>query len=206
MSAQLPFEKAAGIIESLPHTTLLVQFGGAGDPLTHPKALDIIALARERAFRVEALSNMEYCSDGDLERLTELGSIYSWEMRFIVNLSAATPRQTEKTFEKVIGNLRKLSELRKKNGNSGAHFTLMCVINRLNYHEATLYVKLAKEIGATDVWFKPLEVHHHLHNGLLPPKETQADYQRSLKEALEAADDLGVVIHDRKIMDSIAGV
>ena len=214
MSAQLPFEKAAEIIESLPHTTLLIQFGGAGDPMIHPRAIDIITLARERAFRVETLTNMDYCTESDLERLTELGGTFPWDMRFIANVSAATPetykltrpRQSEKTFEKVIGSLRKLTELRRKNGNSGVHFTLMCVINRLNYHEAALYVKLAKEIGANDVWFKPLEVHHHLHRGLLPQKEIQADYQRSLKEALEVADDLGVKIHDREMMNSVAGV
>lgn len=214
ISAQLPFEKAAEIIESLPDSVEVIQFGGAGDPMTHPNAIEVIALARERAFAVEVLSNMEYFKEGDLEQLTALGGISPGDLCFVANVSAATPetyvltrpRQTEKTFHKVMDNLKKLTALRKRNGNSGAQFTLMCVLNQINFHEAPLFVKLASEIGARNVWLKPLEVHHHLHYGLLPPKEKQSIYRQTLGEALRLADELGMPIVDRQMMDSIAGV
>jgi len=207
MAAQLPFERAAAIIESLPLTTEVVQFGGAGDPMTHPRALDLIALSRRRGLQVEVLSNMEYLAPAELEKLTELGGQGDLDLRFIINLSAATPetyvktrpRQNEKTFAKVIENVRRLGELRKRNGGSGVQLLLMFVTNRLNFFEATDYVRLASRIGAHGVWFKPLEIHHRSHYDLLP--EDGRAYIDSLKKALAEADKLDVALLDRESIE-----
>lgn len=205
MSAQLPFEKAQAIIESLPIAARAVQFGGAGDPMTHPRALELIALARERGFCVEVLTNMEYFKPEDLEKLNSLGGSDPQSLRIIANVSAATPetyvltrpRQTAATFAKVVANIKELTRLREAAGGYGVHVDLMCVTNRHNYHEASKFVTLAKEVGARRVWFKPIEVHHRYHYDLLPPKEEQPRYKRALKEAFALADRLGVVVEQR---------
>ncbi|MGZ3688022.1 MAG: radical SAM protein [Bdellovibrionota bacterium] len=211
MSAQMPLQRAKEIIESLPIAFSGIQFGGAGDPMTHPNALEIIASARERGFGVEVLSNMEYFDSEDLDRLTELGGMQREDLHFIVNLSGATattyvktrPKQTAKTFQKVIGNLAKLTALREKNHGSGAHFTLMCVTNRLNFQDAPEYIRLAAELGASQVWFKPLEIHDPRHYELLPDKETQENYRAALIQARKVSDVMGVALMERSTVDSI---
>lgn len=209
MSAQLDEQKALELIQSLPITTKLVQFGGAGDPMLHPKAIELITHARQRAIPVEILSNMEYFKEGDHEKLTALSGRLDMSLKFIANISAATPetyvltrpRQTHATFNKVIGNLRKFSELRKKNHGRGVHFSIMCVINRLNFHEASKFVELAKDVGAAQLWFKPLELHSVKHHSLLPKPEEKPLYVKALREALQLADKMGVTIYDRGFIE-----
>lgn len=209
MSSQLDPEKAVELIQSLPVTTRLIQFGGSGDPMLHPKAIELITYARERDFPVEILSNMEYFKAGDHEKLTALGGFAEYSLRFIANISAATPetyvltrpRQKTATFEKVVKTLRKFSDLREQNGGWGVHFDVMCVLNRLNYHEAPLFIELAKEVGATAVWFKPLEIHSQFHYDLLPKPEEQEKYLSALQKAMEKADRAGVLIKDRQYME-----
>jgi MoaA/NifB/PqqE/SkfB family radical SAM enzyme len=209
MNAQLNEEKALDLIQSLPITTRLIQFGGAGDPMLHPKAIELITHARERAIPVEILSNMDYFKDGDHEKLTQLGGDLDYSIKFIVNISGATPetyvltrpRQTAATFQKIVGTLKKFSDLREENGGRGVHFAMMCVVNRLNVHEAPLFVELAKEVRAAQMWFKPLELHHRLHHVLLPKPEEKASYVRSLRLALTRADELGVKILDREFLE-----
>jgi wyosine [tRNA(Phe)-imidazoG37] synthetase (radical SAM superfamily) len=212
MQAQLNEEKAVELGRSLPLTTRMVQLGGAGDPMLHPRALEIITNLRERGFKVEALSNMEYLREGDHERLHALGGRQEDSLRFIVNLSAASPetytltrpRQTAATFHKVKENLSRLSRLRERDGGLGVHFSLMCVLNRLNFHETELYVALAKELGATNVWFKPLEIHHRFHYDFLPKPGERAAYAAALARALERAEEIGVEVMDKAtVLDAI---
>jgi MoaA/NifB/PqqE/SkfB family radical SAM enzyme len=216
MGAQLEEGKALDLIHSLPLGTRIVQFGGAGDPMLHPRVLDLITRLRERAITVEVLSNMEYLKEPDLERLTtlgggkfaHLGGTNLPALLFTVNLSAASPetyvrtrpRQTAETFRKVLENLRRLSGLRARNGGHGAHFRLMCVLNRLNYHEASRYVELAAEIGALDVWFKPLEIHHPSHYGLEIPEKEWPRFRREMMKALERAERLAMPVLDRRTL------
>jgi wyosine [tRNA(Phe)-imidazoG37] synthetase (radical SAM superfamily) len=214
MTAQLDEQKALELIQSLPLGTRIVQFGGAGDPMLHPRVIELIGHLRERAVAVEILSNMEYLQETDLQRLTQLGAgkpslldgAVLPPLLFTVNLSAATaetyvktrPRQTEKTFDRVLANLRRLSELRAANQGRGAQFRLMCVQNRLNFREAVRYVELARSLGAVEVWFKPLEIHHRSHYGLEISREDLPDFRKIMEEALETADRLELPVHDRQ--------
>jgi MoaA/NifB/PqqE/SkfB family radical SAM enzyme len=189
----------------------MIQFGGIGDPLMHESAVEIIAAARRRGFAVEVLSNMEYLSDDDIGLLHRLGSINSYEFHFIANVSAGTPelyvktrpRQSEKTFEKVVRNLRLFRDLREQAGGAGVLITIMCVVNRLNCLGLLDVVRLAKEVGALQVWFKPMEIHGDMHRSYVPGDELMSAMARAYAEAIAYADECGVQVLQRETCDEI---
>jgi MoaA/NifB/PqqE/SkfB family radical SAM enzyme len=112
MNLQIPYDRALSIIKNAPETVNNVQFGGAGDPLTHPNWLELLREWRTRGVRVEVLSNFEYPTLEEIEEIHKL-SRGSGGISFLVNVSAATPetyvkvrpRQNEQTFNQVISNL-----------------------------------------------------------------------------------------------------
>jgi len=212
MSAQIPFEKAVEVINSLPIMVQKIQFGGAGDPFTHPSALEILGLARNKGISVQILTNMEYFSENDLELLTQLGAENYEGIEIIANISAATaetytrlrPKQTQKTFNKVINHAKQICTLRSKNKGVGVFVTFMSVMNRLNYREASQMVKLAWEIGANTLWFKPLEIYQPEHWDLVPRGNERLEYMHHLRQALKLADKLGISITQRDVIESFA--
>jgi len=211
MKQQLPYEKALEILTSLPLYARSIQFGGAGDPLTHPKALELISLAVKKGLFTEVLTNMDYLTETDLESLAKICGRKPYVLKIIANVSAATsetykatrPRQDQATFKKVTQNIEKISALSKDLGEKSIQVTMMCVMNRLNFHEAIKYVELAHELGAPTVWFKPLEIHHTLHHQLLPKGEERSLYSKALKLALVRADQLGVEVFDREVTEKL---
>ncbi len=209
MAAQLPYEKAIEILESLPVFTRQIQFGGAGDPLTHLHAIEFIEIARNKGISVEILTNMEYFNANHLSLLTQLGSDTGNGIRIIANISAASantyvqirPKQTEKQFEKVIENLSQFKLLREKNNGKGVFVTFMSVMNRLNYLEASEMVQLAWELGAERIWLKPLEIHDPSHIHLLPLKEEKSEYRHALMQAVHLADRIGIHVQQREAIE-----
>lgn len=211
MNMEIDSEKCMDIIFGLPFDVELIQFGGAGDPLMHKNAVDFIAAARKRGFAVEVLSNMEYLTNKDLERLTELGSHDYHSLRFIANVSGGTaetymltrPRQSEKVFQKVIKNLKHLHALRKLNNGVGVTITLMCVINRLNLDGIQDVCQLSIEVGAHEVWFKPMELYSELMRPLLPIVNERKKLANELKYALQMLDEKSIKIFDRNCCEKI---
>lgn len=211
MAQEIDSDKCFSLISSLPWTVKLVQFGGAGDPLMHKNAVDFIVAARSRGFSVEALSNMEYLTEVEIQRLHEVGGENFHDLHFIVNLSGADPetyiktrpKQTAKTFEKVKTNLKRISDLRLKSGGIGANYTLMCVVNKLNARALDRFIDLAVELDCEQVWFKPVEVHSDYHRAYLPDRKLTQEMAANLRLALRKADELSVKIQDRDVIESI---
>lgn len=196
MKSEIDSEKCFNIIESLPWTVKAIQFGGAGDPLMHESAVKFIAAARQRGFSVEVLSNMEYLDTDDINNLHALGGAKFLDLHFIANISAGEPqlyiqtrpKQTEKHFEKIISNLTMFSELRKKNNGNGVNFTLMCVVNKINCNSLLGVSELAHKIGASKIWFKPMEIHGKIHEQLIPDSKEMVAMAISLIEAMKYAE------------------
>jgi wyosine [tRNA(Phe)-imidazoG37] synthetase (radical SAM superfamily) len=210
MKMEMNPEKCLKIIQSLPWSVQMIQFGGMGDPLMHESAVEILAAARRRGFAIEVLSNMEYLNDADIHLLHALGGPRWFDLHFIANVSAGTPelyvrtrpRQTERTFEKVVKNLSLFRDLRAASG-GGAHVTIMCVVNRLNCGHLLEVVKLARDVGAWQVWLKPMEIHGEVHRAYVPDDELTAAMARSYAEALAYADASGVVVFQREVCEEI---
>lgn len=194
MKQEIDTEKCLKIVNSLPWSVRSVQFGGFGDPLMHEDAVNFIAAARKRGFRVEVLSNMEYLKDEDIYRLHDLGGKNFHDLHFIANISAGDPelyvktrpRQTAKNFEKVVHNISLFTKLRKENYENGVNFTLMCVVTTINCEHLLEVAQLAHKIGARRIWFKPMEIHHSTHSKYVP-QNTKA-MAKSLSDAIAFAE------------------
>lgn len=178
-------------LRELPLNISEIQLGGAGDPFTHAQALDFIQTIRHKNIRLSVLTNGAYFKPTDFPLIQKLSGTKS-ELHFFINLSAATahtyqkvrPNQGAKTWEKIVHDLPQLPS-----------FTLMCVLTKDNFLEAPQFVALAHQLGARDVWFKPLEEHGE-HTRLLQI-EDPALLKEKMKEALALAQDLGVAVFDR---------
>jgi len=197
MNRQMPYEKTRQILNALPATLQKVQFGGAGDPLTHPQWFPILSEWRSRGLSVEVLTNFEYPTREEIENLHAL-SRGKRNFSFLINVSAATaetyskirPRQSTAIFEKVISNIGHAHQLRKRDG-YGLALTIVNIINSQNYKEAIQMIELAHQLGV-GVWLKPVEVHSHLHQKYAIPENEMDDYKAILRKAANRASELGV--------------
>lgn len=211
MKMEIDSEKCFNIINSLPWSVRAIQFGGFGDPLMHESAVEFIAMARSRGFSVEVLSNMEYLDENDIKKLDALGGPALFDLHFIANISAGTPelyvktrpRQTEAHFQKIVNNIKLFSKLKALNNGSGAHFTLMCVVNKLNCLNLLDVARLAKEIGAARLWMKPIEIHAEIHKLQLPSADMMKGMANSLKEAIAFAEENNIEIFQKEFCDKI---
>lgn len=199
MNRQMPRQRALDILESLPETLQKVQFGGAGDPLTHPHWHEIISRYRSRGLIIEVLSNFEYPSFEEIEALHQL-SKGKRNFSFLINVSAASaetykairPRQSKAIFEKVLENIAHAHKLRVRDGH-GLSLTILNIINSQNYKEAVKMVELAHQLGV-GVWLKPLEIHSPIHTQYAITENESAHYSEIMARAAHRAEELGVEI------------
>lgn len=211
MNQELDFEKAKSLLEGLPWTVRGIQFGGAGDPMIHPRALDIIAIARDRGFYTQVLSNMDYIKLEQIDRLHSLGGETSESLRFIVNCSGGTastyvktrPKQKDSDFYLLKEKLAKISAMRRAGGGIGVNFTLMCVVTKMNYAEALEMIDLAKEVEALNVWLKPMEIHADWMHKYSLELEDRKKFAKVLRMVFDRADDLGVSLMEREVLEAI---
>lgn len=205
MGLILDTEQGLKSLHDLPESVQSIQFGGVGDPMLHPRFFDFIKTARERGIFVEILSNMEYLTPEMIRDLTPLGGTEILSLHFIANISGASeemylktrPRQKAHHYEKVMNNLKMIKAEREANNGTGISFTMMCVLNNVNYVEAEAYVELSKSVGASRVYLKPLEVHCETQVKLLPRGEDKALYTQHMKRAVNKAKKLDLPIVDQ---------
>lgn len=183
MKSEIDFSLFENIIkESFNATNICL--GGMGDPLLHKDFIRMAEAISSKNINLQVFTNFSYLNHNQINEISSLASYDPNSINFIVNISAASakiytqvrPNQTQKDFELVTSNIKFASTLRKKK-NRGIKFSLLSVINSLNYHELLLYPILAKELGAQEFWPKPLEIHSNEMN----------KYQLSLKQEKELA-------------------
>jgi MoaA/NifB/PqqE/SkfB family radical SAM enzyme len=181
-----------------------MNIGGAGEPTSHPLFFEFLKELRLRNITINIFSHFAYMTPARIEELHELGNEDPNGLRFIINISAATaetygkirPNQSPEVFEKVISLLKLVSRKRTEAGR-GIFFTYMSVTNALNYHEIPLMVFKAFEVGAHELWIKPIEAHGEEILKYLINDKHLLDYLINLKLGLYFADHLEVAIKHR---------
>ncbi len=209
MNQQLPFQKAMDFLNKTPETLHQVQLGGAGDPLTHPNWLEIISHLRTRGLSLEVLSNFEYPTFAEIEKLHEL-SRGKKDLLFMVNISSGTretyslvrPRQAPSVFDKVIDNIAYARDLKVRDG-YGIKFTIVNIINKYNFREMELMLDVAAFLGAS-VWLKPLEIHSHIHKNYSIPPEFHLEFKEIVKRVLIRANERRIKLVLPEVLEAIA--
>ncbi|NQY99756.1 MAG: radical SAM protein [Bdellovibrionales bacterium] len=197
--------KLLKFIDDLPWSVEYIQFGGVGDPLLHPMAVELIVAARDKGCHVEVLSNLEYLSDEQVSEICEVANYRVPNVEIIVNISGpdektyltTRPRQNSKHFAKVMRNLQRFAEFKKRNG-FGADLTLMQVITNENYRSVVDMAKLAVELGAKILYFKTLEIHSPFMKKQALTASQRAECVELLDYARVLAKAGGVFIKDEK--------
>jgi MoaA/NifB/PqqE/SkfB family radical SAM enzyme len=125
-----------------------VFFGGYGEPLAHPRILDMIASARQIGASVELISNGTLLTETVARSLVEIGMDRLW-----VSIDGATPAsyadvRLGDALPQVISNLTRLQDLRAQYGLYRPKLGIAFVAMRRNIAELPEVVRLGRQLGA----------------------------------------------------------
>ncbi|UCC68024.1 MAG: radical SAM protein, partial [Armatimonadota bacterium] len=127
---------------------------GDGEPLTHPEAMEMVALARELEFDVTLATNAALLTERRARQLVDLGV-----RRMHVSFNAATnetytrlhPGAPPDARDSIVARLREMAEYAEAEGKRPIDVEFSAVLNRLNMDEIPAMVEAAHEARAG--WF-----------------------------------------------------
>jgi MoaA/NifB/PqqE/SkfB family radical SAM enzyme len=133
-----------------------VILAGTGEPLLHPRFVDILGILKEKQLRVHIITNGTLL-DGDRARAI----VRSGVDRITVSLWASSPEEYARChsaahpgyFSKVIANLKQLSRLKEELGRRVPAVYFNHVSTRDTYDTIDVKVDLARETGCAGILF-----------------------------------------------------
>jgi MoaA/NifB/PqqE/SkfB family radical SAM enzyme len=151
----LSLDDFRGIVDGNPSLKKLT-LQGLGEPLLAPNLFDMIEYATARGIEVGFNTNATLLDGRRSERLVELG--VSWVH---VSVDGATAETFEHVrdgakFDKVVANLRRLVQTRRRLGADLPRLQLNTVVMRRNVAELPDLVRLAADIGVDRMWVQQL--------------------------------------------------
>jgi len=157
-------------------------FSGGGEPLTHPRCLDIISYAKKKGFICYLNTNFTLIDEVSLERIIKMRLDY-----LVASVWAATPEtycrthpnKKEEDFLRIRDLLVHLNYVRGK-----PEVRIYNVINNLNFHEFNKMIEFCLETGSDWVEFTLVDTIPGRTEGLLLDDKQSAE----LSVACEAAE------------------
>ncbi len=128
-----------------------VAFMGLGEPLLHPRFLDMVRLAKERGLRVEVTTNALL-----LDEVLGAGLLSAGLDQLVVSIDGATAEsfgrvRSGASLERVVANVRRLNDLRGPNYGPSMRIGVEFVAMRSNIGELPGLGRLAAQLGASFV-------------------------------------------------------
>lgn len=174
-SEYLPFEKFLSLISDFKQIGVkAVVLGGEGEPLLHPRILDMVKAARESGLEVEILTNGFYLEKEKIDFLLRIGIkklLISLHCSDEATFKLIHPLREETDFSKIIKNIKLIKTLQGKS--PAPRIFLINVISRKNYQKTSEMARLASELGADKLLFKPLMLDHDIGEQLLNVQEKE---------------------------------
>ena len=137
--------------------TGLILFSGAGEPLTHPKIVEMVDYVKKKGIILQLFTNALLLDENYAKKFVNvnLDEIYC-------SISAANNNTYKKlhpsinlnTFGNIENNIAFLSNYKKKQNKTKPKIIIIEVINSLNYNEALEMVSWAKKVGANAIRFQ----------------------------------------------------
>jgi MoaA/NifB/PqqE/SkfB family radical SAM enzyme len=132
-----------------PHAAGTVAFMGLGEPLLHPRLLDMVRLAKERGLRAEVTTNALLLDDEMAGGLLRAGLD-----QLVVSIDGASAEvfgrvRSGASLAKVVENVRRLHDRRGPNYGPGMRIGIEFVAMRSNVGELPGLNRLAAQLGAT---------------------------------------------------------
>ncbi len=199
---RMSYEMFARLLADLKRMgTEAVDICGNGEPLTNPRAMDMIALARSMGFRVKLATNAALLTGSRARRLVDLGV-----ERMHVSINAGTPETYPKmhpgtppdAFDIIIERLRAMADYADATGQRRIDVEFSAVLTRLNKGELVQMVEAAHRARAT--WLMVILMGPVEEQPDLPPApEDWPQIRRDLAEARKLAKELGLVTNLREL-------
>ena len=119
---------------------------GEGSGFLNPDFMKMIEYSRSRGISVNFVDEMEFVDEEKARKLIELGVNCIW-----VSMDGATQETYEKVkvgcdFYKVIGNIKKLTQLKKEYNSPFPNLCFRFIASTMNYHEIPMMPKLLHEM------------------------------------------------------------
>ena len=155
----LDFELFTRMIDDLKkaHTTEDILLTGGGEPLMHPRILDMVEYIKKQQMHIILFTNGMLLHEDTSKQLVDLGldKIY-WSIH---SASSPTwiiqhPGSTEKTFPKVIEQMRSLLRYRNEISKKDPVIVMVNVLSGVNVHEVLDIVDLAADLGVDELRFQ----------------------------------------------------
>jgi MoaA/NifB/PqqE/SkfB family radical SAM enzyme len=150
---------------------------GAGEPLLHPNILELLATVKKAGFHTTLLTN------GTLLERDLIQAVIDLRLDVIkVSLWATSPVEYRQNypgtdpdnFQKVIGGMTLMAELKAQQKSKFPHVDLHFPINRINFRDINAMADLAIETGCNRVSFAPMySANEILDSYLLSPEEVK---------------------------------
>lgn len=184
-----------------------LQLQGLGEPMLHPRFFDMVAHAAARGIQVTTNTNLTLLTDARAEACVTSG-LHTAHLS-IDGATAATYEHIRQRarFPKVMRNLRRLVDAKRRLGSATPHLRWVMVVMRENLHELAGAVRLAAEHGIPEVHVQHLC--HDFQEASLPERyrpmrefvdaqtllgDDPARVRRHFEDARRAADDAGLVL------------
>jgi len=137
--------------------TKLILFSGAGEPLTHPKIIEMVDYVKRNGIILQLFTNALLLDENYAKKFVDanLDEIYC-------SISAANsntyrklhPSSRKNEFETIEKNIMFLPKYKKKQNKTKPQIIIIEVINSLNYNEALEMLYWAKKVGANAIRFQ----------------------------------------------------
>jgi MoaA/NifB/PqqE/SkfB family radical SAM enzyme len=151
-----------------------ILLSGKGEPLLHPRCLDMVAYIKARAMGVTLFSNGLLVREAAREALVEHGADLLY-----VSLSSASgtvyedihPGHEGSELDEVRDNIAALTSLKEQRGSAVPRVMMVDVLCNLNAHEALAFYEQARDLGAEHVRFQLLHVQDYNRELMLRPEQ-----------------------------------
>jgi MoaA/NifB/PqqE/SkfB family radical SAM enzyme len=179
LKQQMSFEFFKKIIDELSRIgTEQIYLIGQGEALLHPKIMDMIKYIKKKKMKLRLTTSGPSFSKKMMEKFIDLGLD-----ELAVNMSAATPEtyvkvhpnQSKEVFRRLKESLIYLSKLKKEKKTGIPHINLMNIIMKINCQDLYEMVKLAKDVDADFITFRPINTYFRsgLESLLLTKEQTE---------------------------------
>jgi len=163
-----------------------VRFTGGGEPFMHPDLRELVSLTKEQGMHCAITTNFTLVGPEEVELMASLPLD-----ELAISLWAATPQtysrlhpnKTERTFDRICGNLKALMNRRDMLPRT----TICNVMCAMNYFEFGQMVQLAQDLGVDAAYFTLLDPLPDRTDGLL----LQPHQQEHLLDTIQQLEESG---------------
>lgn len=175
--------------------TKIILLSGLGEPFLHPDIMEMTRYVKEKGIRLEFVTNGTFLLSKKISKeLVDLGVDSA-----AINISAATAEtyikihtnQPKKTFNKIKENLIYIKRLKESRGLNKPVIKVVDIVTSTNYDEIEKIIEFTKEVGGSEIRFKPFDPVGGTEHLLLSNQQIE-DLKRKEKELLAKMDELNI--------------